>query len=921
MQQHCPNSLISSLSSIKALLFMGLLTLVALLSGCSNKKNTALSRGYQRLSSHYNVYFNASEAFDAGIESVRNRYKNDYSHVLPVYEFSNPQAASAAKSDMETTLKKCTKLVQLHSITAKPKTKSNETAEDKRFRAKEEFNPYVPEAYLLMGKAQVVNHDEREAIKLFDYLSRKHEGERPTYESKIWKAIAYTQIGQYHNAVAALKSYDIDGVAPANLYADFQAAYANIYIAQGEYAKAIPYMAKAADETKDRHARRRYQYILAQLYAQTGDKASAAPLFMSLSRQLSDYDMAFAAKLDLATVAQTPDELATAEKTLKKMAKDPKNEEQLDQVYYAQGCLALGQGQKEQAKKAFGNSVAKSVSNDNQKGVSYLALADLYQAEPDYLPASVALDSAAFYLDDANERKAEATQRSQTLAPLAKELKVIQENDSLLRLARMDTKQRNKILDQMVKEHNDRLDAEREAREAQEASGMSQSDFYQLSNSGGSKSSWYFYNTQLVNAGKATFRQRWGVRKNEDNWRRSDKSSSNLEDLENQANPDSIAAAEENKLREEMAKERSQRMTREKLEANLPLTAQQQSINEAQTAASMLKAAQCLYNDVEDYKTCEEMLQEYLRRFGNSVNMSEATSSEDLYNTLTLLHFAQLHSGNTTGMVATDNKIKSLYPQSMMAKNLTEPNYLQNRQAGISQAEQKYAETYALYLNHDYAQVIGQSNAALQSTSDPAEIKPNYLLLRAMAQARQGNTTDFRTDLTAITRQYAGTPQDSLAQFYLAKLDSGMAPKPYVPYDSPLAKAGQTNVPMAAQQADYIYQPDSAHVIVCIVNNGRMRDAQFIVADYNFSNYLLQDYDIAMRHLPNDKQSIVIASFANKREAETYFYALREQPFWRVLTDAAIPQIYMMSSQNFALFCLEGLNERFLQFVGEHYVM
>ena len=57
----------SSLSSIKALLFMGLLTLVALLSGCSNKKNTALSRGYQRLSSHYNVYFNASEAFDAGI--------------------------------------------------------------------------------------------------------------------------------------------------------------------------------------------------------------------------------------------------------------------------------------------------------------------------------------------------------------------------------------------------------------------------------------------------------------------------------------------------------------------------------------------------------------------------------------------------------------------------------------------------------------------------------------------------------------------------------------------------------------------------------------------------------------------------------------------------------------------------------------
>lgn len=885
--------------------------------GCSNQRNTPLSRAYQRLTSHYNVYFNGCEAFDSGIETIRKGTRNDYSHVLPLYEFDNAKTAKSATADMQTALKKCHKLVQLHSITVKPKSDGALSDEEKRFRAKEEFNPYVPEGYLLMGKANAVMHEDQEAMKYFDYLGRKHEGERPAYEAKIWKAIVCTRLGQYHSAIAALKAYDMDGVAPTELYADYRAAYANIFLEQGDYAQAIPHLEQAVAEVKDRHSRRRYKYILAQLYRQVGDKAKAAPLFLELSKQLQDYDMAFAAKLDLATVASTPEELATAEKTLAKMAKDPKNEEQLDQVYYSIGHLALGKGDKGAAIDAFGTSVRKSVSNDNQKGLSFLALADIYQGEPRYVEASESLDSAAILLDDANDRKAEAKERAATLAPLAAELRTVRDNDSLLLLARMDPKERNERLDQMVRDHNDRVDAELEAKEAAAMGDMSQSEFYQIQHQGmGSSqgSSWYFYNANLVNAGKSTFRNRWGNRKNEDNWRRSDKSSAaSLEDLSDPAKADSIAQAEESKLREEMASEQGKKITREQLLAQLPLTPEKQAQNEAQTAKAMLRAAQILYDDIHDYRLCEEILDDYIRRFGNG--------SDELYDALALQHFTQKRNGNAAGMNATDRLIASKFPDSPLAKSIADGSYLQQHNDQLAGADRLYAEAYESYLSADFNTAIAKATQGIADTENRANVRQNHLLVRALSYAKQGNATAFRADLVQIGKEHPGTPQDSLAKIYLAKLDGGLVPRVHEPYQSPLASSATPAQQQQAQQLQYAYEPDSAHVIVCFVDNGRRRDAQFMVADYNFTNFLLRDFDIAMRRLPQGVEAIVISPFQSRRDAESYFFTLREQKFWKELSSDPIPRIYLMSLSNLRLLAVTGPDEAFMEFLRQHYTL
>lgn len=882
---------------------VALVVAMAFCVSCSTKRNTAVSRGYQRLTSRYNVYYNAREAFKSGIEATRKACKNDYSHVLPVYEFSIDKAANAANADMETTLKKSHKLIQLHSITVKPDLSGPLTDEQKRFRAKTEYNPYVAEAHLLIGKAYVVMHNESEAIEQFDYISRLHEGEHAAYEARIWKSMAYVQLGQYSNAQAALKSYDMDGVAPADLYADFQAAYANLFIAQGLYPQAIPYVESAAAEASEAHCRHRYSYILAQLYRLTGQRDKAAPIFMKLSRLMSDYDMAFAAKLDLPTVASTDEELAKAQKTLDRMARDPKNKDQLDQVYYAIGHLDLGRGDKAAAKNAFDKSVQASVSNDNQKGLSFLSLADIYQSEPEYIEASLCLDSAAFYLDDANDRKSEATGRAELLSPLARELRTVRDNDSLLRIARMPAKQRDELIDKMVKEHNDRLDAIREANEADADNAMSQTDFYQIQQGAQGGSSWYFYNNQIVAAGKSTFRSKWGNRKNEDDWRRSNKMAA-----PEASDGAATEASDGADAQEEMAARQADgKWTKEMLMKDLPLTEADQATRNSQTADAMLKAASLLYDDVHDYHSCVKLLEEYKRRF---------PKSDNLYDALALLHFAQARANDSAGQVQTDETILRQFPESLLARAIKDPSFAARMKEERASANQVYRNTYEQYLDGDFSSVITRSTGALDGS---AELRPNYLLLRAMSYAKTGMAEPFRDDLMEIRSSCAGTPQDSMAVKLLAMLDEGRMPARFEPYDSPLAQNTSGDLAEQVEKVVYAYEPDSAHVIVCFVDAGRMRDAQFAVADYNFSNFIVQDYEVSMAEMPHGAQAVIVGRFANRKVAETYFYAIREQAFWKEISSSPIAPVYMMSVANSRLLRLSGPDDAFREFMKENY--
>ena len=64
-----------------AYLLVGIVSAWGLFS-CSTEKNTALSRSYHNLTSHYNVYFNGREAYKQGIFRLENSHIENYNKIL-----------------------------------------------------------------------------------------------------------------------------------------------------------------------------------------------------------------------------------------------------------------------------------------------------------------------------------------------------------------------------------------------------------------------------------------------------------------------------------------------------------------------------------------------------------------------------------------------------------------------------------------------------------------------------------------------------------------------------------------------------------------------------------------------------------------------------------------------------------------------
>lgn len=885
----------------------------AAIMACSTERNTVVSRAYQRLTSSYNVYFNGEEAYDKGLAKIRQGYTNDYSHVLPVYEFSDATAAKAGSGDMETALKKGHKLIQLHSIKTKPKRKQQMTDKDKRFYAQEEFNPYVAKAWLLIGKANTVKHSEDEALEVFDYVVRKHENTDEAHAAKLWKAIAYTQMGQYINAKSALESYDMDGQAPLSLYGEYMTVNANLLISQNKYSEAIPYMEKVLEEPLSRQQKTRYTYILAQLYRETGQRGKAAPLFLKLSRGIRDYDMAFAAKLDLATVASTADELATAEKQLRKMARDEKNAEQLDQIYYALGCFEQRRDNETQAVSNFKTSINKSVSNNHQKGLSFLALADIYIAKPKYIEAGVSFDSAATYLDKSNTRRAEAEQKAHMLAPLVKELQLIEEQDSLLRVANMPTKERDNLIEKMLDEVRKRQKSEAEARLAEQEAGMSQSDFYRITREPGmggqSQASWYFYNTTMVTAGKGNFIRKWGRRKNEDNWRRSNKASITISDGD--VNWDEVTKRDQqNPESEAEPKEKEQSITRESLLAGLPLTDEAKAESNNRIAEALFESGVMLYDDIKDYPSAIAQFDELLRRY---------PANRNRYNALVILYFAQQKADKKQLAEATATIIKREYAGSDFARQLAQGDALAMREADKQQREQQYERAYNAYLGGQYQEAVAQTTHAMADTAN-SPYTAKYLLVRSLSYAKQAQTDRFRADLETIAKHYAGGAEDSVAQKLLAMLGEGKMPVKAQEYESPLTKAADELNRQASASDAFEYRADTSHVVVCIVDNGKENRAQYVIADYNFSNYLLDDFDLSIGALADGRSMIVIKGFGDAKAAMSYYYQVREQEFWKELTEQTLPEIYAVGDNNYKLFLLQAVGKDYKDLFGEYYL-
>ena len=154
------------------------LPLTVAATGCSTSRNTAASRSYQALVTRYNVWFNGNEAYKKGYEAQENAKKDNLLEILDLYPISDESVRNIGKSDFDLAIEKSQKSIKLHSITAKPKKKKNDLSEsDKAFYNRNEYNPFMWHAWMLMADAQRQKGDFIEASSTYSYITKLYYDE------------------------------------------------------------------------------------------------------------------------------------------------------------------------------------------------------------------------------------------------------------------------------------------------------------------------------------------------------------------------------------------------------------------------------------------------------------------------------------------------------------------------------------------------------------------------------------------------------------------------------------------------------------------------------------------------------------------------------------------------------------------------
>lgn len=862
------------------------------MAACSVEKNTPATRFYHGMTAKYNIFFNGYESFLAGVQKVNNAYADDYAETLRVFEFSDPATPGICKTDMDRAIQKASKLISFKSITALPDQdeRGNSSLPETDILERREYNEWVDDSYLLIGKSRFYKHEFNEAISVFNYSIKTANDPVVRKEAAIWLARIYNEKSDFSSAYRLLSELDIEGKTPDDLLSMYFTTFADHYIRQKKYNEAVEYLTKAVDLVSGKRSRYRLSYLLAQLNQISGNAAKAMELYRSVIRMNPPYDVEFNARINIAGVfdvnSGNPEDMR---KELRKMLKDSKNKDYNDQIYYALGNLSVKEGKETEAVGFFRQSASSSTTNRNQKGRSFLALADYYYGKPDFMNAGLYYDSTVTFLNQKHPDYQAIRAKSSNINAVVSQLKIIEEQDSLQMVAAMSDAERNTLISAII---NEIVTAESEGKRSEYASRYSLGQYYEnerrFQGNIEQEGKWYFYNQSALTFGRTEFRRRWGDRPLENNWRRTNKAMSAAGQMGDNAEAataatDSAGVADYRKPDFYLK--------------NLPLNDSLLAISNEKIAVAYLNAGKAYHEKLSDDERATEMLEKLLTRYPSNQLVPEALYT--LYN-------VNRESNPLRGETYRQRLVER-YPDTEFALILSDPDYFSRKMAAARMAEEIYMQAYNEYKNENFSASAALCDTALARY--PADqLVPKFKLLRAYTSARTSDERTFRSELAEITKSWPGTEESKQAAAIIDFLNREI-PELKVEEEKQIAREL------------YITDTVSAHAFIVIIENPKfnINQAVFDVISYNIDNYTNINYRTQGELVDNRYIMISVTGFARFEQSMDYYNAF---DVGRIVRNTSLSKIYsfIISTANLRSLNSDRNPERYLLFFRENYL-
>lgn len=708
-----------------------------LFNACSVKKDKFVNRNWHALNTKYNTLYNGNIAFEQGRETLNDTYQDDYFEVLPIERL---EVSGEIKLDSEDNNpnfliaeEKATKAIQKHSMDIKD----------------EERNPQIDEAFLLLGKARYFDERYIPALESFNYILNKYSESDKLNEASIWREKVNIRLENDDLAIKNLKRLMKYERLKDQEYADARAMLAQAYINLNAPDTAVQNLKIASHYTKKNPEKGRYYYIIGQLYNQLGYKDSANYAFdkvIELNRKSPRIYMINAKIEKLKNTQVTDENKEEILEYLTKMELNRENRPYLDGIYRQLAEFHLEQESDSLAILYFNKSLRASQNKPKLNALNYENLAEYNFDESIYKPAGAYYDSVLTNLNENTKKFRAIKKKRDNLEDVIKYEDIVHYADSVITVYQMPKDEQLAYFGKHIEE----LQKAKEAAQKKEKERITDG-FAAFNNSKGGKENkgkFYFYNITSLGYGQNDFKNRWGNRELTDDWRWSDKSLINSENIALQNAPganDSISVVSDDekfsldyymdrlptdvaiidslKTERNFANYQLGLIYKEKFNENLLAAEKLENVLASNAEERLILPSK--YNLYKIYEEVDSPLKETMKA-DIIANHSDSRYAEILLN-----------------------------PQAVLADSSDSP-------------EKRYENLFKQYQEQHFLQVItGAEENINRFTGDP--IVPKFEMLKANAIGRLQGFELFKEALNYVALTYPNNPEGKKAEQMIAE--------------------------------------------------------------------------------------------------------------------------------------------------------
>ncbi|WP_412987519.1 tetratricopeptide repeat protein [Pontimicrobium sp. IMCC45349] len=717
--------------------------------GCSRKKDKFINRAWHSVGTEFNILYNGNLALENGRESLNSSYFDNYWEILPIERMQVTEdvflPGDSKNQDFERAEEKAVKAIQKHSMNIQGKEK----------------NPQIDEAYILLGQARYFDQRFIPAQEAFNHILSRYPTSDKINLAKIWREKTNLRLENDELAITNLKRLLKQENIEKQDLADATSTLAQAYINTKSLDSAITQLEIAANATKSNDERGRYLFIQGQLYNQLGKKDSANLAFdriIELNRKTPRIYM-ISAHIEKAKNFdyENGNKLEFLE-LLTELEENRENRPYLDKIYHQIAEYHLTNGSDTIAVDYYNKSLRTNSQDKYLRAMNYQTLGNLSFDNALYKEAGSYYDSTMLNLERNTKLFREIRRKRENLDDVIYYEDIAQKNDSILSLVNMSD------ADRLVyfKDYTDKLKLKaEEEKEKAELASRNSGLINNSKNSGRSigikdkeDGAFYFYNPVTVAFGKNEFIKTWGERQLVDNWRWSDKTTTNISNEETDSD---LASATEDEL----------------FDPQFYID----RIPTRETAIDTLKKDRnfayyqlgLIYKDkFKEYTLAKDKLKTLLE--SNPEERLILPSKYNLYKIYNLLGLP----GEAEIM---KNNIISNHPDSRYAAILLNPESA--LAADENSPEFIYNALYKKFENEEYQLVIEQSDKHI-ITFDGEDIVPKFEFLKAVSKARLYGYESYKEAVNFIALNYPNSPEGKKAEEMMQNVMPMLANKDFV---------------------------------------------------------------------------------------------------------------------------------------------